>query len=184
MKRIGVFSGTFDPVHRGHLAFALAAIKQCNLEKVVFLPEPSPRSLEHRLNMIKLVIQQFRKLSVLALHDSQFTVSSTLPQLRERFKDAQLVLLAGSDVIRTFSFRWPGLEQLLSEVEIAVSLRAGESQSDAAVFLSALPVTPVVTFVEGPHPHLSASEVRAGNLLGIEPAVRRYIENHRLYQEA
>ncbi|HVI69805.1 MAG TPA: adenylyltransferase/cytidyltransferase family protein, partial [Magnetospirillaceae bacterium] len=60
MKRVGVFSGTFDPVHRGHLAFALSAQKRAQLDTVVFLPEHSPRgkiavgSFTHRLEMLRL----------------------------------------------------------------------------------------------------------------------------------
>lgn len=186
--RIGVLSGTFDPVHRGHVAFAVAALKQCSLDKVVFLPERRPRGkvgvsdFNHRLKMLKLVTKQSNKLGVLALDEQKFTIQHTLPALKEHFANAQLVLLCGSDVVRTFGFRWPGLEELLATCELAVSLRAGESQADLEVFLGALALEARVTFVEGPHAHLSATQVRAGNLLGIDPVVRKYIEAHQLYQ--
>ena len=190
MKRVGLFSGTFDPVHRGHIAFALAAAKQCRLDKVFLLPERSPRgkigvsSFEHRLNMAKLVVRRLGKLGTLTLPDEQFTVDTTLPTLQQQFPDTQLVLLCGSDAVRTFSYRWPNLERLLSQVELAVSLRAGESRPDLELLLDGLPVQPTVQFVEGPHSNLSSSEARAGNLLGIEPVVRNYIEAHQLYQGA
>lgn len=188
--RIGVLSGTFDPVHRGHVAFALAAIRQCALDKVVFLPERSPRGkvgvsdFNHRLTMLKLAARQSNKLSALALDEPRFTVQQTLPALQGQFKQAALVLLCGSDIVRTFGFRWPGLDILLAHCELAVSLRAGESQADLEVFLASLNIEPRLTFVEGPHAHLSATQVRAGNLLGIDPLVRAYIEANRLYQSA
>ncbi len=189
-NRIGIFSGTFDPIHRGHVAFALAALKQCALDKVVFLPERSPRGkigvsdFAHRLHMVKLAVKPHRKLSVLALDDLQFTVAETFAKLKERYAGATLVFLLGSDVVRTFGFRWPGLQTLLAEAEFAISPRAGESESDLAMFLSSLGEPVTATFVHGPHAHLSATEVRQGNLQGIEPHIRDYIEQMGLYEPA
>jgi len=188
--RIGVLSGTFDPVHCGHVAFAMAAIRQCGLDKVIFLPERSPRgkvgvsNFEHRLSMLKLAVRQSNKLDVVASDEQRFTVQQTLPALQAQFKYASLVLLCGSDLVRTFGFRWPGLETLLAQCELAVGLRAGESQADLEVFLSSLAIEPRLTFVEGLNTHLSATQVRAGNLGGIDPLVRAYIEANQLYQTA
>lgn len=186
--RVGIFSGTFDPVHRGHIAFALAALKQCQLDKVVLLPERSPRGklgvsdFKHRLRMLRLAVRPHRKLSVLALPDTQFTAQQTLPQLQAKYPGAQLVMLLGSDVVQTFGFRWPGLDTLLQSVELAISTRAGESESALREFLDTLDQPFTATFVNGPHAHLSATEVRKGNLQGIEPLVRDYIEQNQLYQ--
>jgi nicotinate-nucleotide adenylyltransferase len=187
MSRVGIFSGTFDPIHRGHIAFALAALKQCNLDKVVLMPERSPRGkvgvsdFKHRLHMARLAVRPHRKISVLALDDSVFTVDATLPQLQERFAGAELVLLFGSDVVQTFGFRWPGLETLLMSVELAVSTRAGETEEALREFFDTLNIPLTAQFVHGPHAHVSATEVRSGNLQGIEPLVRDYIQQNRLY---
>lgn len=186
--RVGIFAGTFDPVHRGHIAFALAAIKQCALDKVVLLPERSPRGklrvgdFMHRVKMLRLAVRPHRRLSVLLLDDAQFTVAGTLPQLQERYRNAQLVLLVGSDVVHSFGFRWPGLKELLAAVELAVSPRAGEPEDTIRLFLDNLGISLTAHMVQGPHAHLSATEVRNGNLHGIEPLVRQYIEQHQLYQ--
>lgn len=188
MKRIGIFSGTFDPVHRGHIAFALAAARQAKLDKVVLLPERSPRGkfgvgdFTHRVKMLRLAVRPHRKLSVMTLDDPQFTVSRTLPALQARYNPAALVLLLGSDVVRTFGFRWPGLDTLLAQVEFAISLRAGEQEEEMQSFLAGLGKPVRATVVAGPHAHLSATEVRRGNLQGLEPLVRDYILQHELYQ--
>ena len=188
--RVGIFSGTFDPVHRGHIAFALAAVQQCQLDKVVLLPERSPRGklgvsdFKHRLHMVRLAVRPHRKLQALALPDAQFTVQGTLPQLQAKYSGAQLVMLLGSDVVHTFGFRWPGLETLLRTVELAISTRAGESEQALRDFLDLLDQPVVATVVNGPHAHLSATEVRNGNLQGIEPLVRDYIEQNQLYGSA
>ena len=190
MTRVGIFSGTFDPIHRGHIAFALAALKQCALDKVVLLPERSPRGklsvsdFMHRVRMARLAVRPHRKLSVLALDESQFTVAHTLPQIQAKYPGAQLVMLFGSDVVKSFGFRWPGLETFLTTVELAISTRAGESEEALRRFLDDLGMPLTATFVNGPHAHLSATEVRKGNLQGIEPLVREYIERNQLYGQA
>lgn len=188
MKRVGVFSGTFDPVHVGHVSFALGALQQAKLDKVVFLPERSPRGkvgvgdFDHRVAMLRLAARQSDKLDVLVLHDKQFTVAHTLPKLQRQFGDAQLVLLCGSDVVRTFSFRWPGLETLLSHVDLAIGLRAGELRSEVKTLLASLDTATNATLVETPHAHISATQVRAGYAHAMDPLVRDYIALNRLYQ--
>jgi nicotinate-nucleotide adenylyltransferase len=188
MTRIGIFSGTFDPVHRGHIAFALAALKQRNLDRVVLLPERSPRGklgvsdFMHRLHMLRLAVRPHRKLSVLVLDDVQFTVKHTLAQLEAKYPRAEFVLLLGSDVVRTFGFRWPGLEALLQSVELAISTRAGESEGVLQEFLDELALPYRAHFVNGPHAHLRATDVRKGDMGGIEPLVRDYIQQHQLYR--
>lgn len=188
MARIGIFPGTFDPIHRGHIAFALAAIKQCKLDKVVFMPERSPRGkllvsdFKHRMRMVKLAVKSHRKLSALDIDEQKFTVSSTLPILQERYSGAELVMLVGSDIVRTFGFRWPYLEQLLKSVGLAIGLRTGESEHDLQVFLDTLNIPLKAVFIDGPHAHVNATDIRrSGNLQGIEPLVQMYIQENQLY---
>lgn len=186
--RIGMFSGTFDPIHRGHVAFALAAAKQLALDKVLVMPERSPRgkigvsSFDHRVRMARLATGPNRKLKTIALEDQKFTIAGTLPQIEAMYPGADLVMLLGSDVVRTFGFRWPGLADLLGKVELAVSLRAGEPEASIRDFLESLGMPAHFSVVNGPHAHLNATDVRSGNLQGIEPLVRAYIEQKQLYR--
>lgn len=188
MTRIGIFSGTFDPIHRGHVAFALGAVKQLNLDKVLIMPERSPRgklhvsSFEHRIRMARMVTGPQRKLKTVAMDDERFTIRATLPKIEAMYPDAELVMLIGSDVVHTFGLRWPHLEELLSKVELAISLRVGEQESTILAQLEDLGIPVTAHIVNGPHAHLSATEVRGGNLQGIEPLVRQYIEQNQLYQ--
>ena len=80
MSKVGIFSGTFDPVHAGHIAFALEAMESAGLDKVYFLPESMPRRKSgvthyaHRLAMLELALKPYNKLSILELPDKQFSV--------------------------------------------------------------------------------------------------------------
>src|SRR5687768_3694646 len=102
-RRIGIFAGAFDPVHSGHIAFALQALKEAKLDVVVFLPERRPRDkpevehFAHRAAMIKRAIRPYRRLSVLELADRNLTVRKTLPQLEELFRGNELVFIVGAD---------------------------------------------------------------------------------------
>jgi nicotinate-nucleotide adenylyltransferase len=174
-RSVGIFAGTFDPVHNGHVAFVLAAIEQCHLDEVVFLPERQPRgkqhvtSLSHRMAMLQEAIAGNPKLSVLELPDDQFTVAATLPELELLMPDASLSLLVGTDVARSVA-TWPHAEQLLAKVAVIVAVRAGDEAPRMG------------RIVRVSHAHVAASHVRGGTSTDIAPAVRDYINKHHLYR--
>ncbi|MBI3337871.1 adenylyltransferase/cytidyltransferase family protein [Candidatus Saccharibacteria bacterium] len=120
-SRIGIYSGTFDPVHDGHIAFANAALKQCNLDKIFFLVEPRPRrkqgvkAFEHRTEMVRLAIKNEHSLGSIVLNQQRFTPADTLPLLTERFKGADLYMLIGDDMLDHLA-GWPHVECLLQSV--------------------------------------------------------------------
>ena len=191
MLRIGIFSGTFDPVHNGHIAFCRTALQACKLDQVVLIPEEVPRAkqlvtpLEHRLLMLALATQDDHKLSVTRLATPQFTVSQTLPELRRHFPGAELTLLLGSDVAKTFAYRWPQLEILLGQLELAIGLRHGDNPDAIAVLMRRLQETygvPVrFTCLQSPHARAASSGVRSGHRNTVDPKVTDYIARNDLY---
>jgi cytidyltransferase-like protein len=90
-NKIGLFSGTFDPVHKGHIEFALKAQNKCDLEHIYFMPEESPRrkesvtDLEHRQNMLAVATSEYEALRVLNIGQERFSVQETLPVLLSGF---------------------------------------------------------------------------------------------------
>jgi nicotinate-nucleotide adenylyltransferase len=193
MAQIGVFSGTFDPVHNGHIAFCLQTLSRGNLDKVVLLAEATPRGkqdvapLEHRLSMLELAAQQHPKLEVLRVHSKRFTVAETLPELRQRFPGDELSLLVGSDVVRSLSQGWPGLGQLLAEMRLLVALRADDTPEHVEELLGQVrqrfPDTPLhARLIGSPHPHAASSRIRGQAAPGqLMAPVAAYIAEHRLY---
>jgi len=190
--RIGIYSGTFNPVHSGHVTFALQALQTANLDKVYFLPERRPRYKQnvehygHRIAMIRQALHLHPKLDVLETDDVSFTVTRTLPRLERRFTGAELVFLMGSDVSIHMS-SWPNIELLLERSELAIGLRAGTSWHDVRLRLSALPATPrAVHVVESYAPHVSSKKVRQGlrerrYVHGLLASVARYSNKNWLY---
>lgn len=127
-KRIGIYSGVFDPIHNGHIAFAEAALVAANLDEVFLMVERTPRrktnvtDYHHRLAMVRIVVKGRPKLRVLAIQQPVFTVEETLPRLQKAFPGAELSLLMGSDLFG-FVDTWPGYRQLRANVSFIVGKR-------------------------------------------------------------
>jgi nicotinate-nucleotide adenylyltransferase len=81
-KGVGVFAGSFDPVHEGHLTFALQAAVEGELERVCFLPETRPprksdiTDVAHRVAMLHLATRPYPQLGVLEQRDEQLWVAA------------------------------------------------------------------------------------------------------------
>jgi nicotinate-nucleotide adenylyltransferase len=128
MARIGIYAGVFNPVHAGHIAFALQACQEAQLDRLYFLPERRPLHKQgvehfgHRVAMLKRAIGLHPKFGVLELPDVSFSVRRTLPALQQKFAGNQLVFLFGSDAVRHIP-HWKHAERFLSQGEILVGLR-------------------------------------------------------------
>jgi nicotinate-nucleotide adenylyltransferase len=159
-RRIGIYPGTFDPIHQGHIAFALQAIEICKLDQVVFLPEIRPRGKENitdvntRLNHLEQATKGQPSLITFLAMSSPFTVERTLPELRNAFPDSKMTLLIGSDVFSHIS-EWHNVSLLLRSVNIVVGLRHGDKPVTDSVDGS-------VAFIELPDTaHLSSTKYRS-----------------------
>jgi nicotinate-nucleotide adenylyltransferase len=169
-ERIGIYPGTFDPVHEGHIAFAQEVLDHCKLTKIVFIPEMSPRekivitSFHERLTLLQQTLKQTVNLEVAHVQSSPFTVKHTLPELRDLFPDSELTLLIGSDVVHTFSHRWEGLEELFSTMPLAIGMRTGDNNSTIQSILSQyeheLGINISSALIHTPHAHISSSAIR------------------------
>ena len=146
-QRIGIYAGTFDPVHAGHIAFALQALEQAQLDKIYFLPERRPRhrpSVEHfahRVAMIKQATLPYQQFYVLEAVDMAFTIKRTLPMLKHKFKRDQLVFMFGSDAVADLP-NWPYAGQLLKCSELIIAAREGKNTTDLQTAIASWPIQP------------------------------------------
>lgn len=132
MKRIGIFGGTFDPIHNGHLIMAENVKDQMHLDEVMFIPSRIPplknakdiSDSEHRLNMLKLAVEGNSSFIINDIElkssggEPNYTVK-TLLQLREVYsaKQVKFYLIIGMDqLINLHKWKDPGKLFLLTEV--------------------------------------------------------------------
>lgn len=150
---IGLFGGTFDPVHKGHLALARAAMERCKLHKICFVPANIPPHKQkkplapfvHRFAMLALATADEKAFSPSLLEapeeaganrkDKQerpnYTID-TVRRMKQSFKAAdRLFLLIGIDAFADIA-KWHQPEALFRECEFVVAGRPGYSLADVA----------------------------------------------------
>jgi nicotinate-nucleotide adenylyltransferase len=140
--RIGVFGGTFDPPHVGHLLLAADARDALNLNRLIFVPAasqplkvdtPAIASAQDRLEMLRLIVADDANYQVdeaeIDRKGLSFTVD-TLEHLSTRYPGAQLFLLLGQDTLQTFG-KWKNPERIRQLATLAVMQRSGRKGSRA-----------------------------------------------------
>jgi len=134
--RVGIFGGSFDPPHVGHLLAASDAAEALELDRLVFVParlspfktDQPPSAGEHRLAMLQRMIGDDPRFAVDALEIDRFGLSysaDTASALHERWPEATLFLLLGADAAAALH-EWHDVPRLLSLVRVAVLRRGGE----------------------------------------------------------
>jgi len=191
--RIGVYSGTFDPIHLGHMAFAEEAMRLCRLDRVIFLPEQRPRGknqvtdIAHRIALIKRAITTNANLEVMQLTTEQFSVQKTLPMLRRALGNSHLTFLVGSDVACTLR-HWEDLGILLNEVSFAIGLRTGDTPDDMSAIMNQLEhdysTTIDHSLISTTEATMTSSQIRNGtaDAQRLHPNILDYIQEHKLYR--
>lgn len=190
---IGVFSGSFDPIHMGHAMVANYLAQYCGLDEVWLMPSPlnplkvanEPVSAIDRLEMCRLIAKRCEN-----VHVSDFELSLPLPTytyrtlslLREKFPQHRFYLVIGSDNWLLFD-KWRNRREIISEFNIIVYPRPGYPVDD----LSAVPDT-VRILTDAPQALISSTFIREGltdnrNMnFFLDSDVIGYINNHHLYE--
>ena len=131
VERVGIFGGTFDPVHHGHLLLAEAALEQLDLDRILFIPaalspfkldRPPGASSEQRLRMLRLATASEPRFEVDDRELHRVGPSFTLDTVRSLLCDypgVRFLLLIGADNLVDLP-RWHGIDELKNLVDLAV----------------------------------------------------------------
>ncbi len=194
VSHVGIYAGTFDPIHAGHMAFAKHALAACNLDKIFFLVEPRPRrkqgvrALEHREAMVRLATAKNDKYGVIQLEQANFSVEETLPKLQALFEGAELHFLMGEDVFAHLN-AWPNVNELLATSSFIVGIRKND-ETKMQHMLSRLEKTRGIrfrtAFISTNQYDESSSKIRIALKHGQKPKgilkeTVDYITQHKLY---
>lgn len=193
MKKVGLFFGTFNPLHIGHLIIANHFVEFSDLDAVWLVITPQnpfkvKQSLlnnEHRYQMVYDAIQEYPKLTAsrieFKLPQPNYTLN-TLIHLEEAYgTQHQFSLIIGEDNLKSFP-KWKNYEVILERYTLYVYPRIS-----AGSIPSQLQNHPKIIKVDAPIVEISASFIREAHKAGknirplLPPAVWQYIEERNLY---
>lgn len=193
--RIGLYGGTFDPVHLGHLMVAEQARTELDLQRVFFVLSPNPphkssvviSPVAHRLNMLQLALSDQPQFDVSTAELERPGVSYTVETLRHfrsqpEFTAAELFLIIGADSLLELK-NWREPQAIISMAKLAVYSRPGRDwRKTPPLFLQA------AHLLKGPPIDISATAIRRRCSRGLSirylvpESVRNYILENNLYR--
>lgn len=192
VRRIGIFGGSFDPPHIGHLIIAEVARQKLRLEKVVFVPAyvPPHKKGKHaatasdRFRMTKLAVRMNPHFSVSDLEIRRKGISYTVDTVRSfkrRYPASELFLIIGGDSLRQF-WTWRSPQEILSLASLAVYSRHSDGRNPRTKSHKR------IYHIAGPLLEISSTEIR--NRIGkdrsiqylVPDRVRAFITRRKLYR--
>lgn len=133
MAKIGVFGGTFDPIHNGHLVAAEAFAKKLSLSKVLFVPtgnswqKTTQTAAQDRAEMVRLAIEKHAnfELSLIDVNRAGATYTvDTLAEIKELYSDDEIWFILGTDALAGIQ-TWKDYESIFDLAKVAVITRPG-----------------------------------------------------------
>jgi len=214
MEIIGLFGGTFNPIHNGHLVLAQTVLNTLHCTQIRVIPAAVPPHKEtpavtaqHRAAMVQLAIQDHPKLVLdtceLERQGTSYTIE-TLHLLRRRFPDQALCLMMGQDSYQKLP-TWRRWLELLDCCHLLVVHRADREKTlllhaehegkliDIATASTAFvqQANGLISFLPITPPDISSTRIREqlahnrqATIAEIPPQVLRYIQQHHLYQQS
>lgn len=200
-NRIGILGGTFNPVHRGHLALAKGAIKAFSLRKVLFTPSAKPPhktpqtvvSVKHRMAMLQLAIKDNPRFEICDIETRRagpsYTID-TITQLKRMNPSAKYFFIIGSDSLQELHM-WKEIKRLLALCTFVTFGRPGATTSRTTDLHldSRWKRRLLKNFIKGRMPDISSSNIRQRVAQGksirylVSDKVAEYILKKKLYNK-
>lgn len=200
-KKVGIFGGTFDPIHCAHLILAEHAWEQFQLDTVLFMPCSVPPHKEreitqavHRSRMVQLAIEDNNhlKLSSFELERGGMTYTSdTVRLLSEEHPECEYFFILGADSL-FYIEKWNHPEQILGKIPIIAAVRGDADREDLnkqICYLNERYPDSIgqITLLDTPHIEISSTmireRVRQGKTIKyyVPKDVEKYIYQQKLY---
>ncbi|MFO7798185.1 nicotinate (nicotinamide) nucleotide adenylyltransferase [Rhodohalobacter sp.] len=193
MKRIGLFGGSFDPVHNGHLEAVNSFLDSGLIDEIWILLTPVPphktdqrkTDFEHRYNMLKLAFQESDNTKISDIEKDLPKPSYTLQtihHLKNQYPDYTFFLCLGEDSLQSFH-KWHKYDQILEECTLMVVDRPGSDHSGVGS-----EILEKTIFVDHKPMNISSTEIREAPdsfaLMNLPDEVQNYIQKNNLYTDS
>jgi nicotinate-nucleotide adenylyltransferase len=195
---IGIFGGTFDPPHLGHLIIATELQYVLGLDRVMFIPagDPPHKAYQHvsspqdRVAMLRLALTETPSFAISTVEIDRTGPSYTVDTLRlltEQIEGARLIFLMGEDSLRDLA-TWREPNQIATLADLAVATRPGVSVDVDAVHTAIPETRGKVQLVAVPEIGIASRDLRRRAAAGLPiryqvlPAVDDYIRENGLYR--
>ncbi len=194
MKKIGLFFGSFNPIHIGHLILANYILENSDMEELWFVVSPqnpfkdkkSLLSDHSRLDMVQLAVKNYPKMRAsnieFSLPKPSYTID-TLTYLKEKYPDYSFALIMGEDNLESLP-KWKNSEKLVSDYQIIVYPRTFEGEKIDNEYLKHQNIHQI----NAPVIELSATEIRSMIKEGknvrpmLPPEVFEYLDGSSFYK--
>jgi nicotinate-nucleotide adenylyltransferase len=187
--RLGIYGGTFDPIHHGHLILARDALEQLKLDAVLFVPcgrspfkDLQPRATDtQRLALLRLALKSEPRFWLTRCELDRPAPSyafDTAREIRESFPKAELFWLIGADQLADLD-RWHRVTELRQLVKFALLARATAEGKDGAETVPGLPRPRRVDISATEIRHRVKSRLPIDHL--VPGPVAAYLQRHGLY---
>lgn len=198
LKRVGIFGGSFDPLHMGHLIISEFAAQTFDFDRVLFAPVACPPhkksgfvDIEHRVKMIEGAIEdndRFHLSRVDIERPSPHYSVDTVRILQSEYPESVLYFIMGGDSLRDFP-RWHRPMDIVAQARLAVMRRPSTKPVQPDMHEDHLPgLKDRIDMIEAPPIGISSTRIReqlsAGKSIRylVPDSVRLYIEEHNLYR--
>ena len=194
MKKIGLFFGSFNPIHIGHLILGNYILENSDMEELWFVVSPQnpfkdKKSLlndHNRLDMVQLAVKNYPKMRAsnveFSLPKPSYTID-TLTYLKEKYPNYSFALIMGEDNLDSLP-KWKNSEKLIADYQIIVYPRTFEGEKKAHEYLQ----HENISLVNAPIIELSATEIRKMIKEGknvrpmLPPEVFDYLDGSNFYK--
>lgn len=194
MKTVGLFFGSFNPIHIGHLILANYIIENSDLEEIWFVVSPqNPFKVKaslleeyNRLEMVNQAVKNYPKMKAsnieFSLPKPSYTID-TLTYLKEKFPTTNFCLIMGEDNLQSLH-KWKNYEKLLENHQIIVYPRVFNEKKEEETYLQ----HENIHLINAPIIELSATEIRRMIKEGknvrpmLPPEVFEYIDGSSFYK--
>lgn len=197
MKKIGLFGGTFNPIHNGHLQLAEGAYKLFKLDSLYFIPtgksyhkevEYIPNNKD-RLKILDLAIEEYDNFYIsdcdIKRNGPTYTID-TLNDMQKIEPDGKFYWIMGSDSLLDI-LNWRNIDKIAKAVIFLVALRKGDNKHQIEVFRDCLPsyLEEKIILFEWPIQNISSKKIRKKlvNKKFIPVKVLEYIKLKGLYDD-